>query len=96
MAIWDINAKNRVLGLINSTTGVEVVGASGDGIHFCGKAPLRTFEIICEDTESFRVKETTGFQTGVREPTPYSDQDVITQSQMIGWVTARLKELDVA
>jgi hypothetical protein len=87
-----------VLGMIRSSAGAEVVETSADRIGFCGRAPLRTFKIIGEGAEGFRVKETTGFQTAGRsgEPTPYCDQDVITESKMIGWVTARLKELAVA
>ena len=61
-----------------------------------GRAPRRTFVVFCEGPEAFRVKETTGVQTGPREPSKYSDRDVITRSEMVRWVIERLKELQAA
>jgi hypothetical protein len=98
MGVFDEKAKNGVLSMIRSSAGAEVVETTADRIVFCGRVPLRTFQIIGEAPERFRVKETTGFQTAGRrgEPTPYSDRDIITESQMIGWVTERLQELAAA
>lgn len=95
MAIWGDEVKSRVLDMIRATPRAEVIKASEDRIEFRGKAPLMTFEVICEGADRFRVKETTGFQTAGRpaEPTPHGERDIITQSKMITWVTQRLKEL---
>ena len=56
------------------------------------KAPRRTFEIICESRENFRVKETTGFQTRIGQPQRHSERDVISRSEMCRWVIERLRE----
>jgi hypothetical protein len=98
MAVFDEEVKSRVVSLIRSTSNAEVVEVGGDRIRFRGKSPRRTFEIICEDAQGYRVKETTGFQTAGRSggPAPHSDRDVITESKMIGWLTSQLNELGVA
>ena len=83
-----------VVSLITSTPEAEIIEANAKGVCFRGHSPLRTF-IIIREGDLFRVKETTGWQTAGRnnEPSAYSDRDIITESQMMGWVSARLKEL---
>lgn len=88
----------RVVSLIRSTSNAEIVEADANHACFRGQSPRRTFVIIREGVDCFRVKETTGCQTAGRsgEPSAYSDRDVITENQMIGWVSARLNELQPA
>jgi hypothetical protein len=88
----------RVVSLIKSTSNVEIVEADANYICFRGQSPHRTFVIIREGVDGFRVKETTGWPTAGRsgEPSAYSDRDIITANQMIGWVSARLDELQPA
>jgi hypothetical protein len=98
MAVCSDDVRKRVLDLVRATPGAEVVEGGEDRIRFRGEAPRRTFEVFCEDGGGFRVKETTGFQTAGRsgQPTPYGEWEVINEGQMVGWVTARLKELRAA
>lgn len=86
------NVSKDLVSYITSSLGAGAfdVGVFENRITLRGR---RTFEITCESADGFRVKETTGVQTGVREPTPYSDKDVISQSEMARWVIARVKEL---
>lgn len=86
---------DRVINLIRSTSSAQIIEADANQICFRGQAPRRTFQIIREGVDHFRVKETTGFPTAGRsgEPSAYSDRDIITEDQMIGWVSARLNEL---
>ena len=88
----------RVVSLIGSTSNAEIVEADLNRVSFRGRSPRRTFEIIREGVDRFRVKETTGWPTAGRssEPSAYSDRDVITENQMIGWASARLNELQAA
>ena len=84
-----------VIRLIRSTSNVEITEADTNHVCFRGQSPRRTFQIIREGVQRFRVKETTGWPTAGRisEPSAYSDRDIITGDQMIGWVSARLNEL---
>ena len=92
------NVSRDLLSFVSSNPGAVDVGVHENRVTLRGRAPQRTFEITCESAQSFRVKETTGFQTPGKsgEPSAYSDQDVINQSEMIRWVIARLKELRAA
>jgi hypothetical protein len=89
---------NRVIGLIGNTPKVEIVEVDANHVCFRGQSPRRTFWIIHEGVDRFRVKETTGWQTAGRsgEPSAYSDRDIITESQMVRWLSARLNELQAA
>jgi hypothetical protein len=84
-----------VVSLIRSTSNAEIVEADANRVCFHGQSPRRTFQIIREGVDRFRVKETTGWPTAGRssQPSAYSDRDIITEDQMIGWVSARLNEL---
>lgn len=86
---------DQVVGLIRKISNAEIIEADANRVSFRGQSPRRTFEIIREDVDCFRVKETTGWPTPGRssEPSPHGDRDILTENQMIGWVSARLNEL---
>ena len=86
---------DRAISLIRIMSNAEITEADADHVCFRGQSPRRTFQIIREGLQRFRVKETTGWPTAGRssEPSAYSDRDIITEDQMIGWVSARLNEL---
>lgn len=69
---------DRVINLIRSTPCAEIVEADANRICFRGQSPRRTFQIIREGVDHFRVKETTGWPTAGRggEPSAYSDRDI--------------------
>jgi hypothetical protein len=89
------DALNRVVNLIKSRPGAEIVEAGPNGVRFCRQSPLRTFEVIRDGGQGFRVQETTGFQTAGRsnEPSRYSARDIIAETPMIEWVTVQLRGL---
>ncbi len=86
---------DRVISFIRATSNAETVEADANHVCFRAQSPRRTFQISREGVRRFRVKETTGWPTAGRsnEPSPYSDRDIITEDQMIGWLSARLNEL---
>jgi hypothetical protein len=92
------NVSTDLLGYVRPQPGAVDVSVLKNEVTFTTQAPRRTFKIFCEGPDAFRVKETTGFQTAGRsgEPSPYSDQDVISRSKMARWVIARLNELRAA
>jgi hypothetical protein len=86
---------DRVVSMIRNASKAEIVEADANCVCFRGQSPLRTFQIVREDADRFRVKDTTGWPTAGRsgEPSAYSDRDIITENQMIDWLSARLNEL---
>ena len=77
------NIKSEIVALIdNAAPGQISVDVHGNRVTVYSHAPLRTFEIICETADTFRVKETTGWPTSVKvELSPYSERDIINKKK---------------
>jgi hypothetical protein len=96
MERWDDKVKSKVVELIKEAGAGPTVFLNR--ICFSGTAPRRTFEIRKEGAQSFRVRETTGCQTAGKsaEPSRFGDRDMLTESEMICWLTDQLNQLRTA